>query len=438
MLSTLGRLAKKRWAEPLGVAVVFAMVISGSAAEAYPSHVYAGLHLVSHPDVAAFAVLALPAASLAWRRSHPLGVYAATVAGVGAWALIGEVYGAALVMVLVAFFTLCVERPGRFAPIALGAAGTLLIWVAGGIAGDWGWWGGPQLDLWAEMAAAGAAGAFVAARKNWKASERLRAADQQRARRDEIRRQIVSERLRIARELHDVVAHSMAMINVQASAAATLVATDPLRVTESLQAIRRASKDGLRELRSILEVLRQVDEQAPAVALPDREAFHALVEATRSAGVECGLIWDADMSDITPGAALAAYRIVQESLTNVVRHAARSVATVTIRRDGSAILVVVANDARGATETFTEGSGTGVAGMRERARSLNGSFQAGPDEGGGFKVRARLPIAAVEASGLHSSEPDHDSLGARSAVARLDAYQPAMSDIETHARESEP
>jgi len=436
MRSTLGRFAKKRWAEPLGIAVVVAMVISGSAAEAYPSHVYAGLHLRSHPDIAAFAVLAIPAAGLAWRRSHPIGVYAATVAGVASWALLGQVYGAALVMVLVALFTLCVERPGRLAPIALGAAGTGAIWVAGGIAGDWGWWGGPQLDLWAEMIAAGAAGAFVAARKNWKASELLRVEDQQRARRDEIRRQIISERLRIARELHDVVAHSMAMINVQASAAATLVGSDPLRVTESLEAIRRASKDGLRELRSILEVLRQVDEQSPAVALPDREAFHALVEATHSAGVECTLHWDADMSDVTPETALAAYRIVQESLTNVVRHAARSVASVTIRREGSAILVEVTNDARGVAETFTEGTGTGVAGMRERTRSLNGFFHAGPVQGGGFAVRARLPIVTVAGSGASDCGTDGESFG-RPDRPLLDANQHAISVVESHAGAAE-
>lgn len=436
MLSTVGRFTKSRWAEPLGVAVVFAMVVSGSAAEAYPGHVYAGLHLRSHPPVSAFAVLAIPAVSLLWRRSHPLVVYAATVGGAATWALIGQVYGAALVMVLVAFFTLCVERPGRLAPLALGCAGALTIWGAGGVAGTWGWWGGPQLDMWAEMIAAGAAGAFVSARRSWKASELLRAQDQQRARHDEIRRQIVSERLRIARELHDVVAHSMAMINVQASAAATLVGTDPLRVTESLQAIRRASKDGLRELRSILDVLRQVDDQAPAVALPNREAFEALVEATRSAGVECTLSWKLHMSDATPGTALAAYRIAQESLTNVVRHAPRSVTSVTVRGDDSAILIEVTNDASGASGTFTEGSGTGIAGMRERARMLGGSLEAGPNPGGGFTVRALLPIAALRSPEDSGPEPDRRPSRAQPAWPLLEADHHGVSDSEPTARTS--
>lgn len=437
MLSTLGRFAKNRWAEPFGVAVVFAMVISGSAAEAYPSHVYAGLHLRSHPADAAFAFLAIPAAGLVWRRSHPLAVYAATVTGVVSWALIGQVYGAALVMVLVAYFSLCVERPGRFAPMALGLAGALFIWGAGGITGTWGWWGGPQLDMWAEMIAAGAAGAFVSARRHWKASELLRLEDQQRARQDEMRRQIVSERLRIARELHDVVAHSMAMINVQASAAATLVGTDPLRVSESLQAIRRASKDGLRELRSILEVLRLVDDQTPAVALPDRGAFQALVEAARSAGVECALRWETDLSNTTPGTALAAYRIVQESLTNVVRHAARSVASVTVRQVDSAIMVQVSNDATGTNDTFTEGSGTGIAGMRERARTLGGSFEAGRDPEGGFTVSALLPVVTSGASSRPSAEPGAERRRLRPNGPHLDADQLSGSARSLPARTPE-
>lgn len=252
-----------------------------------------------------------------------------------------------------------------------------------------------------------------------------------------MRRQIVSERLRIARELHDVVAHSMAMINVQASAAATLVGTDPLRVSESLQAIRRASKDGLRELRSILEVLRQVDDQTPAVALPDREAFQALVEAARSAGVECALRWETDLSNTTPGTALAAYRIVQESLTNVVRHAARSVASVTVRQVDSAILVQVSNDATGTNDTFTEGSGTGIAGMRERARTLGGSFEAGRDPEGGFTVSALLPVVTGGASSRPSAEPGAERRRLRPNGPHLDADQLSSSARSLPAGTSE-
>ena len=258
------------------------------------------------------------------------------------------------------------------------------------------------------MAAAGAAGAFVSARRHWKASEILRAEQVEASRLQETRRLVTSERLRIARELHDVVAHSMAMINVQASAAVTLVNADPLSVTESLQAIRRASKDGLRELRSILEVLRQVDEEQPAVALPDVQAFKALVDAGKSAGMRCSLTWDAELTGVAAGSVLATYRIVQESLTNIIRHAAGSVASVSVVRCDELIVVDVVNDGRATAEPFVDGAASGLNGMRERARAIGGTVTAGPIQGGGFRVHAELPVSSTTATeeAMPDASPD--------------------------------
>lgn len=384
---------KARWAEPIGVALVVALVVAGSVAEAFPAHRYAGLHLQSHPAPAAFVLLAVPAALLLWRRRHPVGVYVTAIAGVAGWAALGQVYGAALVMVLVALYSLAVARSGRIVLVALGGGGALTIWLSGGLLGPWGWWGGPQLDMWAEMVAAGAVGSFVAARRHWKLSEQLRQEQLARARADEIRRQVTSERLRITRELHDVVAHSMAMINVQASAAATLVHSDPLRTAESLQAIRRASKEGLRELRSILDVLRQVDQDQPAVPLPDREALQALAEAAGTAGIRTKFLCEVDLRGEAPETVLAAYRIVQESLTNVIRHARGATAEVTVSQRNGLVVVDVINDDQGRDDPFVEGTGTGVVGMEERARALGGHVHAGPLSGGGFRVHAELPAA---------------------------------------------
>jgi signal transduction histidine kinase len=222
--------------------------------------------------------------------------------------------------------------------------------------------------------------------------------------------------MRIARELHDVVAHSMAMINVQATAAGMQLADDPASVAEALQAIRGASKSGLRELRAILEVLRQVDSGSPAVPVPDLRAIAALVDATSAAG--------------TP----AAYRIVQESLTNVVRHAGRVAATVRLRQDGGDLYVDVVNDGGAAPAAFSDGTGTGLAGMRERAAALGGTLDAGPRPGGGFAVHARLPVAAgrpdVPATGPAGAAvgtggtaraPDSGAAGREPAAARQDA-----------------
>jgi signal transduction histidine kinase len=262
--------------------------------------------------------------------------------------------------------------------------------------------------MWVEMLAAGAVGVAVAARGQWKASERLRHAELERAREEETRRRVDSERLRIARELHDVVAHSIAMINVQASAAATLLVDDPARVAEALQAIRRASKDGLRELRSILDVLRQVDGDEPAVPLPDHEAFQALTDATTAAGTVTRLRCDAPLHALAPETALGAYRIVQESLTNVIRHAPGSTADVTISARGGMLVVDVANDGPNGQDRFVDGTGTGLAGMEERARVLGGVLRAAPLAEGGFRVHAELPATV----------PVPDPSGAPGALSR--------------------
>jgi signal transduction histidine kinase len=199
--------------------------------------------------------------------------------------------------------------------------------------------------------------------------------------------------MRIARELHDVVAHSMAMINVQATAASMQLAADPASAAEAIQAIRRASKSGLRELRTILEVLRQVDGGSPTV--PDLRAIAALVEATSAAGTPTTLESAEPSVPLPPPVGLAVYRIVQESLTNVVRHAGRVAATVGLRQDGGYLYVDVVNDGGAAPAAFSDGAGAGLAGMRERAAALGGTLDAGPRSGGGFAVHARLPVAAA-------------------------------------------
>jgi hypothetical protein len=139
--------AKWRCSEAVGVAVVLALAVVGSVVEAYPVHHYAGLHLRSHPVPEAFALIAIPGLLLWWRRSHPVAVYVAAVAGVAGWAAIGQVYGAGLVVVLVAVYSLAVARTGRGVLVALGIGGAATIWLVGGLRGPWGWWGGPQLDM---------------------------------------------------------------------------------------------------------------------------------------------------------------------------------------------------------------------------------------------------------------------------------------------------
>jgi signal transduction histidine kinase len=247
--------------------------------------------------------------------------------------------------------------------------------------------------MWPELVAAGAVGAYVAARRQWLAAESDRAARAEQAREEETRRRVDAERMRIARELHDVVAHSMAMINVQATAAGMQLTADPASAAEAIQAIRRASKSGLRELRTILEVLRHVDGGSPAGPVPDLRAIAALVEATTAAGTPTTLELAEPPVPLPPPVTLAVYRIVQESLTNVVRHAGRVAATVSLRQDGGYLYVDVVNDGGAVPAPFSDGTRAGLTGMRERATALGGTVEAGPRAGGGFAVHARLPAA---------------------------------------------
>ena len=389
------------WRVTAGVAMVAALTLAGAYVEANPAHHYGGLHLTSHPPLVAYLLLAVPVVGLFWRESRPLLVFWLTVAGAVGWASLGQIDGAALVPVIVAVYCVALTRPRRVA-VAAGFAGSVAIFVTEGTLGPFGWLGGPNATMWPELLAAGAVGGYVAARRQWLAAEVDRAARAEQAREAETRRRVDAERMRIARELHDVVAHSMAMINIQASAASMQLATDPASAAEAISAIRAASKSGLRELRAILDVLRQVDGSDPAVPVPDLRAIGALVEATTAAGtpttLEPALEPAATSASLPPPVALAAYRIVQESLTNVVRHAGRVATRVCVRQEAGFLRVEIINDGAAVTpQSFSEGTGAGLAGMRERAAVLGGTLDAGPRTGGGFAVRARLPVAAARA-----------------------------------------
>ena len=216
----------RRWLSAAGVALVTALAVVGAYVEANPAHHYGGLHLTSHPPLAAYLLLAVPAVALIWRNSRPVEVLGLTVAGAVGWAALGQIDGAALVPVIVAVYWVALTRSWRIAAAA-GLAGAAAIFVTEGLLGPFGWFGGPNATMWPELLAAGAVGAYVAARRQWLAAEADRVARTEQAREEETRRRVNAERMRIARELHDVVAHSMAMINVQATAASMQLAGDP-------------------------------------------------------------------------------------------------------------------------------------------------------------------------------------------------------------------
>jgi signal transduction histidine kinase len=198
------------------------------------------------------------------------------------------------------------------------------------------------------------------------------------------------ERLRIAREVHDVVAHSMVAINVQAGVAAHLLDQDAEQARQALLHIKRTSGDALNDLRATLGLLRDTGQQAPTAPAAGLEDLDDVAGQLRAAGVAVSLDVDTDRAVPTPVHA-ASYRIVQEALTNVLRHADARTAAVVARADGDTLTISVVDDGTG--RSTAKGAGAGVRGMRERAEALGGTLHAGPGPGGGWRVDATLPLS---------------------------------------------
>jgi signal transduction histidine kinase len=219
-------------------------------------------------------------------------------------------------------------------------------------------------------------------------------------------RRVGEERLRIAREIHDVVAHAMTAINVQAGVAAHLLERDPGQAYDALRNIKHTSGAALTDLRSTLEVLRDPSAAAPLGPPAGLGDIAELTGGLRSAGVEVTLTVDS-AADVPAPVQSVAYRIVQEALTNVARHAQATAASVTVRRVRGAITVEIIDNGAGpgagvagAGAAGAPGrAGNGIRGMRERAAALGGSLEAGPDGGGGWRVRAWLPVSTPTANG---------------------------------------
>jgi signal transduction histidine kinase len=211
----------------------------------------------------------------------------------------------------------------------------------------------------------------------------------ERERDEEAQRAVAEERLRIAQELHDVVAHSMGVIAVQAGVGAHVIDQDPAEAKRSLLAISHTSRSTLAEIRRMLGVLRE-DEGAEYTPAPGLADLERLVRDVRGAGVEVNVEFAGIRTELPPGVDFTAYRIVQEALTNVLKHAGPSRASVMIGYEPDALAVEVTDDGRGVNGRATEG-GHGLMGMRERVSVYGGTFEAGPRTGGGFRVAVRLP-----------------------------------------------
>lgn len=345
---------------------------------------------VTEPDARAPDALAylLGLAAAAWvflRRAYPVGALIGTIATLLLYYEIGyPAFSPAVALTPTAFFA---ALAGRAVP-----AGCILGFA---VAFSTGWrvlvdemaldtvLGTNSLADVALFAAVIFLGEAVRTRRSWGEEVRVRE-------RLEAAQRAEDERLRIARELHDVMAHTIVGVSVQASVAADVIDDAPEAAKEALRAIRQQSTEAMAELRAVVGVLREGEGTAPRTPAPGLDGLDGLVELTHGAGVEVDLAIDGPARPLPKAIDMTAYRIIQESLTNVIRHAGVAAARVHVRYDPGALVLEIADDGTGAATNGT-GGGHGLAGMRERAAAVGGELTAGRAPQGGFRVRATLP-----------------------------------------------
>ncbi|KUN00228.1 histidine kinase [Streptomyces canus] len=370
-----------RWPWPSTLLLTF-FVLAGSN---YAARQQAGER--ADLDVFARVLLVIGAGLLLWRHRRPVLVVFGTAAAAMLYLGAGYPYGPVFVAVALACFNAIVTGHRKAAWTALG-----MLWAGHVLVAHWLYqWLPPSGDPAAPWGQEGVIAAWVVAivavselartrREQWARdrAERARAAQ----------RRADEERLRIARELHDVLAHSISVINVQAGVGLALLDTDPEQARTALTTIKSASKEALGEVRQVLDTLRTPGD-APRAPAPGLDRLPELVSQAAGAGLTVEL--EGSAPSLPPGADLAAFRIVQEALTNVVRHSGSRHARVRLEHDRGALRLRIDDDGP-ATGTDAGGSGNGLAGMRERAAALGGTIEAGPRPDGGFRVLAVLPL----------------------------------------------
>jgi signal transduction histidine kinase len=329
---------------------------------------------------------------LIWRRKWPRAVFAVVALVAFAQWLIGITLSVSDLAVMIAIYTIAAECAFRWALCAglIGELGAIMelfsVNRARPYPRDW----KPLLPFSVFIAAIWLCGLYINTRRRYTSSLEERARRLERERDAQAEVAAAAERARIARELHDVIAHSISVMVVQADGASYMVDAEPQRARRAMEAIGSTGRQALTEMRRMLGVLRE-DGQAELAPQPGVEQLTELVQQIRSAGLPVELSVTGSSGPLPAGLQLAIYRIVQEALTNVLKHAGPAAsAWVELDYGDQTIGVRVRDDGRGAT--ISDGRGHGLVGMRERAAVYGGDVRAEPSPGGGFEVAARLPV----------------------------------------------
>jgi signal transduction histidine kinase len=347
-------------------------------------------------DAIGYALLLAGPAALLWRSRRPLAVLVVVTAVTTGYFVLGYPFGPGFLAMVVALFA--AVRSGRRTAAWVAAGAAYLCYVGAGRL-----LGSAEL-VRPPLAGAVGIGAWLLVTLAFAEAVRVRSAhfaevsraraEAARAQAEQRRRQESEERLRMARELHDALGHHLSLISVQAGVGLHLMDTRPEQARAALTAIKQASAEALREVRNVLGVLRPEDESAPRTPAPSLSSLDALIEDVTGAGLPVHLTVEGDRMPLPAEVDRAAYRIVQEALTNVRRHAGpAAAAAVVIRFCPEEVQIEVRDNGVGAVSGGEEtGPGTGIPGMRQRAAALGGELSAGPGAPAGFVVTARLPL----------------------------------------------
>ncbi|MEU9334603.1 histidine kinase [Streptomyces sp. NPDC048290] len=399
-MSTLDRARRHTRAHPLALdavlaAAVLVCMVAGSFTDSHGEHgVSWGIRT---PDALGLVLMTLGATALIFRRRAPLAVLTAT----SALTIVENVSSASRAPVamaaVVALYTVA-ARTDRHTTWRVALLTTAALAGSAMLAGPLPWYAQENLGIIAWTGIGATAGDAVRSRRAFVQAIQDRAEKAERTREEEARRRVAEERLRIARDLHDVVAHHIALVNVQAGVAAHVMDKRPDQAKEALAHVREASRSALNELRATVGLLRQSDDpEAPTEPAPGLAVLDELVATFHHAGLRIEVA-RADQGVTLPAAVdLAAYRVIQEALTNVQKHAGvEAKAEVSVVRVGPDIEITVLDDGGGDTSAPPPGGGHGLLGMRERVTAVRGTLTTGPRYGGGFRVHAILPVRTTK------------------------------------------
>jgi len=351
----------------------------------------------SAPRPAAVAiVMALSAVPLLARRKWPVPVFAIVMAASIAIGLWNDFRNANWVALLIALYTVAAQRPPRDTWACAGALITAVVCATIALAG-WNWW---YYTIWVcgLFAAALGLGLYIAARRAYLAGLKDRAERVERERDQQVALAAAAERARIAREMHDIVAHNLTVMVTLSEAAAASVPAAPDRATEIMHGVSATGRQALADTRRLLGVLRQAPEQPQDDSMqpiPGLADLDGLVQQVRSAGLDTTLEISGQVPDLPEGMQLTVYRLVQEALTNTLKHAGPGArAGVRLRFTPGELQAEIDDDGAGAAQARTgpSGPGTGLLGMAERVRAYGGDVTAGPRQPHGWQVRARLDL----------------------------------------------